>query len=50
MPQPVVNDLKVIMPYSLRFFMYLSFLEMVEEHQSIDMLNAHLVSLKAQMR
>ena len=46
----VVNDLKVLMPPSLRFAMYLSFLEMVEGHQSIDMLNAHLVSLKAQMR
>ena len=41
----VVNDLQVIMPISLRFSMYLSFLEMVEGHQSIDMLNAHLVSL-----
>ena len=30
----VVNDLKVIMPPSLRFSMYLSFLEMVEGHQS----------------
>ena len=49
----VVNYLKVLMPPSLRFSMYLSFfffLEMVEGHQSIDMLNAHLVSLKAQMR
>ena len=46
----VVNDLKVIMHPSMRFSMYLSFLEMVEGHQSIDMLNARLVSLKAQMR
>ena len=54
----VVNYLKVLMPPSVRFSMYLSFffffffffLEMVEGHQSIDMLNAHLVSLKAQMR
>ena len=48
----VVNDLKVIMPLSLRFSMYSTyhFLEMVEGYQSIDMLNAHLVSLKAQMR
>ena len=46
----VVNGLKVLMPPSLRFSMYLSFLEMVKGHQSIDMLNAHLVSLKAQMR
>ena len=30
----VVNDLKVIMPPSLRFSIYLSFLEMVEGHQS----------------
>ena len=29
----VVNDLKVIMPSSLPFSMYLSFLEMVEGHQ-----------------
>ena len=48
----VANDLNVLMPGppSLRFSMYLSFLEMVEGHQSIDMLNAHLVILKAQMR
>ena len=45
----VVNDLKVSMPPSLRFSMYISFLEVVEGHQSKDMLNAHLVSLKAQM-
>ena len=37
----VVNYLKVLIHF---------FLEMVEGHQSIDMLNAHLVSLKAQMR
>ena len=46
----VVNGLKVLMSPSLRFSMYLSFLEIVEGHQSIDMLNAHLVSLKAHMR
>ena len=47
----VVNYLKVLMPPSLRFSMYLSFfLEMVEGHQGIDIMNAHLVSLKAQMR
>ena len=34
----VVNDLKVIMPPSLRFSMYLSFLEMVDGHQSIDII------------
>ena len=45
----VVNDLKVITLPCDSLCTY-HFLEMVEGHQSIDMLNAHLVSLKAQMR